>query len=77
MSTRIFDDELPIWKKVREIKVREARETEELEEKEYQKAIAKSQAKAHARAWCRCRGLPVEAIEETENSFIFKVEFKF
>ncbi len=75
MGTWIFNEDLPIWKKVRERM--KAREAEELKEKEFQKAVAKSQARAHIETWCRCYSLPIEAIEETENSYVFKVEFKF
>ena len=48
-----------------------------MNEQEYRKAVAKSQAKANAETWCRCYGLPIEAIEETESGYVFKVEFKF
>lgn len=77
MSLKIFDDSLPVWQKVKEREEKETKELEVMNEEEFRKAVAKSQAKAHAETWCRCYGLPVEAIEETENSFIFKVEFKF
>ena len=49
----------------------------DINSEKWKKEILRSQAKAHAETWCRCYGLPTEALEETENGFVFKVEFNF
>ena len=46
-------------------------------QEEWEKEVSKSRARATMEVFCNYHGFPLESIEETENSFVFKVEFKF
>ena len=47
-----------------------------ISQEEWAKRVKKSHAKGLAHAWCLSHGFPVEQLEETEEGYIFKVEFK-
>lgn len=44
---------------------------------EWAKEVRKSRARVTMEVFCNYHGFPLEGIEETEDSFVFKVEFKF
>lgn len=49
----------------------------EFTQEEWELMVRKSQAHADAVTFCTSHGIPEEAIEETENGYMFCIEFNY